>query len=259
MWRPIREPPVRRERGYVPASLARPLGTFSIAARCSRTGMLGAAVSTAMPAAGAYVMAVRAGVGAACTQAWPDFNLGHDALRLVEQGAGAQEALDALLRRDPQPEVRQFGLVDKHGASAVHTGDDCVEWAGHITGRDYTAQGNMLVGAATVEAMSESFVQTHGEDLAERLVRALEAAQVAGGDKRGQQSAALYVVREEEWPYLSLRVDEHREPIGELRRIFEVAKRQLIPFIEQVPTRAKPDAQPDAGLLAMNLTSPGER
>jgi len=128
-----------------------------------------------------------------------------------------------------------------------------------MTGNDYSVQGNMLVGAETVEAMSRSFEQTHAEDLPERLLRALEAAQVAGGDKRGRQSAGLYVVRGEEWPYVSLRVDEHIDPIRELRRIFEVAKRQLIPFIEQVPTRAKPDAQPDAKLLAMNLKAPGER
>jgi uncharacterized Ntn-hydrolase superfamily protein len=221
--------------------------------------MFGAAVSTAMPAAAAYVTAVQAGVGAACTQAWANFDIAHDALQLLDDGASAAAALAILREADPQPEVRQFGIVDANGESAAHTGSDCVGWAGHQTGRDYAVQGNMLVGSDTVTAMAASFEGHRNEDLAERLVRVLEAGQAAGGDKRGRQSAGIYVAKDSAWPYVSLRVDEHPEPIAELRRIFEVAKRQLIPFIEQLPSRSRPNAAPDPRVVAMNLQPPSHR
>lgn len=235
------------------------LGTFSIAARCAETGMLGAAVATAFPASGAFCPHVKAGVGVVCTQAGLNVNLGIDGLRMLEQGLGAAATLERLLEDDPDPHLRQLGIVDGDGGSIAHSGEGCVPWFGHVTGPELAVQGNMLTGEGTVAAMAESFDRSGGDDLPERLLNALEAGQRAGGDKRGRQSAAIYVAREEEWPYLSLRVDEDPEPVTELRRVFEVAKRQLIPFVDTLPTRSNPRGVHDEAVVRMNLSPPGER
>ena len=216
------------------------LTTFSIAARCARTGMLGAAVSTAVPGVGALCPFVGASVGAVCTQSWVNPYLGIDGVRLMGEGKTAQQALDQLIAADPGREVRQLGLVDRDGGSAAWTGKDCTQWFGHITGRDFAVQGNMLVGEPTIRAMADAFVAGAALDLPERLIVVLEAGQAAGGDKRGRQSAALKVHHREDYPWLDLRVDEHRYPIAELRRVYEVARHQLLPFIAGMPTRATP-------------------
>lgn len=216
------------------------LTTFSIAARCARTGMLGVAVSTAVPAVGALVPHLRAGVGAIATQSFTNPYLGIDGLALLAEGLGAREALERVLATDPGRALRQVGIVDRDGASAAWTGEDCTAWFGHRTGPDYAVQGNMLLGAATLDAMVAAFAGTGAETLPERLMRSLEAGQMAGGDKRGRRSAALAVVLREAYPYLDLRVDEHAEPVAELRRIFEVAKHAYLPFVDRLPTRAAP-------------------
>lgn len=214
--------------------------TFSVVARCPRSGMLGVAVATAVPAVGALCPFARAGAGAVCSQSWTNPYLGIDGLKLLAEGVNAEQTLQRLLDADPGRDGRQLGVVDKDGASAAWTGKDCDDWAGHLTGPGFAAQGNMLVNQATVQALADAFRQTERLTLAERLLAALEAAQAAGGDKRGKQSAALLVVHREEYPYLSLRVDEHRLPINELRRVFEVARQQLVPWLDQRPTRAEP-------------------
>ena len=233
--------------------------TFSIAARCERTGLLGAAVSTAVPAVGALCTFVRAGAGAICTQSRVNPYLGIDGLTLLAAGWTAPEALEAVLRRDPLREVRQLGVVDAQGHGAVHTGSDCPAWAGHRAGSGYTVQGNTLTGEGTIAAMAHAFEADPGADLPERLLRALEAGQAAGGDRRGRQSAALYVVGREEYPYLSLRVDAHAEPVAELRRILEIARAQLLPLVETLPTRADPAGRIDPQVTAMLARPPADR
>jgi len=235
------------------------LTTFSIAARCARSGMLGVAVSTAVPAVGAICPWVKVGVGAISTQSWVNPYLGIDGIRLLEQGMSAQAALDELIEADPGRDVRQLGIVDRTGESASWSGKDCTSWFGHITGANYAIQGNMLVGEATLAAMARAFEQAAGLDLPERLVVVLEAGQAAGGDKRGRQSAALKVMFEEDYPYLDLRVDEHRHPIAELRRIFEVARHQLLPFVAGMPSRARPEGDLPDEVGAMLLTPPPYR
>ncbi|MGH8544569.1 MAG: DUF1028 domain-containing protein, partial [Gammaproteobacteria bacterium] len=197
------------------------LNTFSIAARCARTGMVGVAVSTAVPGVGGICPFVRAGVGAVSTQSWVNPYLGIDGIGLLAEGLGAQAALDRLIADDPGRDVRQVGIVDRNGESAAWSGKDCTPWFGHITGPDYAVQGNMLVGEPTIQAMAAAFERAAGLDLPERLLVVLEAGQAAGGDKRGRQSAAIKVMLREEYPYLDLRVDEHRHPVAELRRVFE--------------------------------------
>ncbi len=232
------------------------LNTFSIAARCDRTGMLGVAVSTAVPAVGAICPFVKAGVGAIATQSWVNPYLGIDGLKLLEEGKSAQETLDQLIENDAGRDDRQLGIVDAQGRAAAYTGASCVDWAGHEIGEGFSVQGNMLVGAATVERMARAADKSRASDLPERLMLVLEAGQSAGGDKRGKQSAALKIFKKEEYPWLDLRVDEHRFPVAELRRILEVARHQLLPFVDGMPTRENQLAGLPDEVTEMLMTPP---
>ena len=135
-------------------------------------------------------------------------------------------------------------------------GKECTVWHGHRTGNEFSVQGNMLVGEATVAAMAEAFNGSEALSLPERLVIVLEAGQRAGGDKRGRQSAALLVYKTEEFPYLSLRVDEHAYPVAELRRVFEVARHQLLPFVDGMPSRQNPLGELPKEVTDMLMTPP---
>ena len=232
------------------------LNTFSIAARCRRTGMLGVGVSTAVPGVGGICPFIAPGVGAVSTQSWVNPYLGIDGVQLMSEGMGAKAALKKLIADDPGRDVRQVGLVDKTGQSAAYTGRSCVQWCGHLTGKDFAVQGNMLVGEATVTAMAEAFERAADLSLPERLLAVLEAGQAAGGDKRGRQSAAIKIYHREAFPYLDLRVDEHRHPVAELRRIFEVARCQLLPFVEGMPSRDNPLGNLPESVAATLLTPP---
>jgi uncharacterized Ntn-hydrolase superfamily protein len=237
----------------------RRLTTFSIVGRCERTGQLGAAVSTADVGAGRLVTWARAGAGAVATQSWPSLYLAIDGLRLMEEGASAQEALDRVLSDDPGRPVRQLGMVDSRGGSASFSGDECTQWYGEVIGPNFAAQGNMLIRGATVSAMAESFATSADLDLAERLMRALEAGQAGGGDMRGRQCSALLVVDREEYPLWDLRVDEHPQPVAELRRVFQIAKLQLLPFVQGLPTRENPLGSLSDEFVEMNMLPPPQR
>lgn len=235
------------------------LNTFSVVARCARTGMLGVSVSTAVPAVGAICPFVKAGVGAIATQSWVNPYLGIDGLKLLEGGLSAQEALDKLIGEDPGREARQLGIVDAKGRVAAFTGKDCVDWAGHIIGDGFTVQGNMLIGAATIEKMAAAAEVAAELDLPEQLMLILEAGQAAGGDKRGKQSAALKVYNTEDFPWLDIRVDEHRSPVAELRRVFEIARQQLLPFVRGMPSRNSPLGGISAEVTEILMTPPPYR
>lgn len=211
--------------------------TFSITAYCPRTGMVGVAVSTAIPGVGGICPFVREGVGAVATQARSNPYLGIDGLELLAQGLPAEEVVRRLTEGDPVRDRRQFGVVDREGRSASWTGKDCASWCGHVTGDGFAVQGNMLTGEPVVAAMAEAFSRTDGLDLPERLLVCLEAGQAQGGDKRGRQSAAVKVFWKESYPWVDLRVDEHRYPVAELRRVFEVARHQLFPFTAAMAKR----------------------
>jgi uncharacterized Ntn-hydrolase superfamily protein len=176
-------------------------------------------------AVGAVVPWARAGVGAIATQSWANTSYGPRGLDLLEGGLSAQAVLDQLLAADQERARRQVGIVGVQGAPVTFTGEECFPWAGGMTGTDYACQGNLLVGEETVLALARSFEQAAGS-LGARLLAALAAGQAAGGDRRGQQSAALLVVR----PHggygggsdrlIDLRVDDHPQPIAELQRLF---------------------------------------
>lgn len=237
----------------------RRLTTFSLAGRCTRTGQLGVVVSTADVGAGRLVTWARAGVGAVATQSWPSLYLAIDALRLMERGVTAPQAMATVLADDPARSVRQLGMVDARGGSATFSGDQCTTWYGGISGPNFAAQGNMLIRGETVSEMAASFERTDGLELAERLVLAIEAGQAAGGDKRGRQCAALLVVDREEFPLWDIRVDEHANPVPELRRVFEIARTDLLPFIEGLPTRANPMGSLSDEFVEMNMLPPPQR
>ena len=235
------------------------INTFSIAARCARTGMLGVAVSTAVPAVGGICSFIKPGIGAIATQSWVNPYLGIDGLKLLESGLSAEEALRQLIEQDPGRADRQLGIVDASGRSAAHTGESCVNWAGHVTSEGFSVQGNMLVSGETVDKMAAAAESSAALDLPERLMLVLEAGQAAGGDKRGKQSAALKVYNTEEFPWFDIRVDEHRTPVAELRRVFEITAKQLLPFIKGMPSRTDPLGGLPREVTDMLMTPPAYR
>lgn len=203
------------------------VATFSIVARDPDTGELGVAVQSRVLGVGAIVPYAKAGVGAIATQSYANPVYGPDGLKLLAEGKSAEETLAALTKADDQQTVRQAGIIAPKGKPANFTGEKCMAWAGGRTGEHYAVQGNILAGQPVVDGMATAFENTKGP-LSARLLAALDAGQAAGGDKRGMQSAALLVVRDG-WGYgggndryIDLRVDDHAEPIRELRRLLEL-------------------------------------
>jgi len=223
----------KMNRFDLPAFLCVP-STFSIVAYDPATGDLGVAVESKFLAVGAVVPWAKAGVGAIATQAWANTAFGPDGLALLASGLTAQEALDRLVASDDDAAHRQVGIVDARGNAATFTGAACLPWAGGRTGPGYACQGNILVSAETVDAMAETFATAQGR-LWDRLLAALAAGQAAGGDSRGQQSAALLVVRQgggyggRNDRFIDLRVDDHPAPIEELQRLLSLHKLYLFP------------------------------
>jgi uncharacterized Ntn-hydrolase superfamily protein len=204
--------------------------TFSIVAADPGVGEVGCAVQSRYFAVGSVVPWARAGVGAVATQAAGVAAYGPKVLALLEEGLEPEAALERALADDGAREIRQLGVVAADGRAAAHTGADCLPWAGHRVGDCYAVQGNILAGEAVVTEMERAFLETAGASLAERLVTCLEAAQAAGGDRRGQQSSAIVVERsgaatesrEGIDRICELRVDDHPEPIVELRRLLGI-------------------------------------
>jgi uncharacterized Ntn-hydrolase superfamily protein len=201
--------------------------TFSLVAFDPANGDLGVVVESKFLAVGAAVPFAQAGIGAMATQAWANTSYGPRTLRMLKRGLTPKQTGARLVAADKSAAQRQFGIVDARGRAFSYTGKGCFDWAGSRTGKNYAAQGNILAGAAVVDALAETFERTCG-DLAERLVVALAAGQAAGGDKRGQESAALLVVRKKGGyggfndRYIDLRVDDHPKPIEELKRLLEL-------------------------------------
>jgi uncharacterized Ntn-hydrolase superfamily protein len=198
--------------------------TFSMAAFDPDEEAWGVAVASKFLAAAAVVNWAQAGAGAIATQAYARVSFGANGLAMLADGKSAQETLDRLLEGDPGQAQRQVGIVDIHGGTAAHTGVKCTAWAGHRSGSGFTCQGNILTGPETLEAMAETFMTAEGE-LADRLVLALRAGDLAGGDRRGKQSAGLLVVRKDGGyggdndRYLDLRVDDDADPVARLQSL----------------------------------------
>lgn len=205
------------------------VATFSIVGADPKTGEVGVAVQSKFLAVGAVVPWAKANVGAVATQSWANTKYGPEGLELLEKGLAPEEVIAKLVSDDPGRNLRQVAVINARGEASAFTGEECFEWAGHKIGRNHSAQGNILVSEETVTAMSNSFEQSTAP-LAERLIKALAAAQHAGGDSRGKQSAAVYVLQEGAGyggyndVKVDLRVDDHPEPIEELMRLYELHK-----------------------------------
>lgn len=209
--------------------------------------MTGVAVATKHLAVGALVPHAKAEVGAIATQAQTNPLLRIKGLRMLEQhGVGSnspaltpEEVITTLLKEDLERHHRQLHLVDRYGRTCAWTGSQCVDWAGHFTFDNFSVAGNMLVGEQTLTAMADAYRAKEGMEFCERLLQALEAGEAAGGDKRGRQSAAIYVVDRDDYPHLDLRIDHHDDPIAQLRYIFEESGKEYYQsFRKSMPTKA---------------------
>ena len=204
--------------------------TFSIVARDKKTGQLGVAVQSHWFSVGSVVSWARAGVGAVATQSMAEISYGPLGLELMSSGKSASESLNALLKADQKSETRQVALVDRTGKVATHTGSKCVPFAGHLQGDGFSCQANLMQNATIWSEMVKSYSKNSAFELPERLVAVLEAAQRAGGDVRGKQSAALLVVSPEvsanSWSgrLVDLRVEDHKSPIPELKRLLRIQR-----------------------------------
>ena len=205
-----------------------PVATYSLCACDLAAGQWGVATQSKFLAVGSVVPWAEPHVGAIATQAYANPRYGPEGLALLREGLSAEDVVDRLTSADDEHAHRQLGVVDAAGRAATYTGDDCLAWAGGRTGEGYAAQGNILVSGATVDALAETFESSACKPLAERLLDSLDAAEAAGGDSRGRQSAALIVV-ERDGGYASLsdvlvdlRVDDHPDPLVELRRIYRM-------------------------------------
>jgi uncharacterized Ntn-hydrolase superfamily protein len=207
------------------------VATYSIVACDLEARQWGVAVQSKFLAVGSVVPWAEPEVGAIATQAYANPRYGPDGLALLREGLGASEVVERLTAADEGRDERQLGVVDAHGAGASWTGPDCNEWAGGRTGPGYAAQGNILVGEETVAALASTFEKTTRLPLVQRLLECLLAAQAAGGDRRGQQSASVLVVQRDGGyagmsdSLVDLRVDDHERPIEELRRIYGLHQR----------------------------------
>jgi uncharacterized Ntn-hydrolase superfamily protein len=202
--------------------------TYSIVARDSVTGEMAVGVQSHWFSVGTAVSWGEAGVGVIATQSFVDKSYGPKSLALMKKGFTAQEALDSLTKADPGVDVRQVAVIDSKGNVASHTGKKCIKYAGHIAGINFSVQSNMMLGNKVSESMAAAFISSAGKTLAERVLLALEAAQKAGGDIRGMQSAAMIVVpgkaNDQPWndKLVDLRVDDHIQPLKELRRLYNI-------------------------------------
>jgi uncharacterized Ntn-hydrolase superfamily protein len=229
--------------------------TWSIIARDHATGQLGIAVATRFFAVGARVPHIAAGFGGIATQALTNPYYGIDGVRLLREGRAPRDIVDGLTAADPGRDSRQLHIMDAGGRIAAHTGSECVDWCGHIEGTGFSIAGNMLAGARVLDETAQTYAAKAQLPFARRLIAALRAGEAAGGDKRGRQSAAVLIYGDEEWSTLDLRVDDHRDPLGELERLEQVSRERWVHFRKYIPTRKNPGgitdrATIDAGIEA---------
>ena len=242
------------------------VATYSIAACDLDAAQWGVAVQSKFLAVGSVVPWAEAHVGAIATQAYANPRYGPDGLALLRDDVPAAEVVRLLVDADDGRDERQVGVVDRHGDAASYTGTACLDWAGGRTGAGYAAQGNILVGAETVDGLADTFEATAGKPLAERLIDCLAAAQLAGGDRRGQQSASLLVVeRGGGYARLSdvvvdLRVDDHSRPVEELRRLYALHDQLFgsTPRTAWLPLDGALRAEVDKRLAALGFASLGD-
>lgn len=227
--------------------------TFSVVAYCRRTGQIGVGASTGVQSVGKLACHGIPQVGVVASQALLNPYLAYDGLRLLQHGATAREALDAVIALDKQAQSRQVGVVDTQGRTAVWTGDETIPWAGHVQGDRFATQGNRLAGPHVLEAVFATMNRTVHLDLAERLVLAIQAGERQGGDTKDERSANIMVFSEEEYPLCDIRIDDHDDPMHELGRLYRLYVEEILPSMRNIPRRKDvprpPGAEPGSQAL----------
>jgi uncharacterized Ntn-hydrolase superfamily protein len=222
--------------------------TWSIVAR-HPSGAYAVAVASKFFAVGALCPAVTNGKGALSTQALVNPLYARDGLAALAAGASSAEVVKRLTEADAGREMRQLHVVDAAGKSSAHTGKSCIEWCGHLTLEGFSVAGNMLAGPRVIEETARVFAESASLPFAEQLMTAMEAGEAAGGDKRGKQGAALLIHTTEDYPFLDLRVDDHADPLAELRRLYAVSLERFQPFMGCLPSRAQPAGITDRAVI----------
>jgi len=222
--------------------------TWSLIAR-DASGAFGIAVATKNFAVGCRVPHIESGIGAVATQALSNPFYGVNGIRLLREGKSAPDVVKALTATDDGREHRQVHVMDAAGRTAAHTGKDCIDWCGSTAGQGFSVAGNMLAGPAVIAETARVYAANAALPFARRLIAALKAGEAAGGDKRCKQAAALLTYSTEDYPALDLRVDDHAEPINELRRLYAKSLERFQPFATCLPSRARPAGITDRALI----------
>ena len=210
--------------------------TWSLLARESN-GTLGVAIASRFFAVGSLCVHTQRGVGAVSTQALMNPLFGPLGIKLMQSGMATQQVMQDLLKTDAGSDKRQVHLLPLQGEAVAHTGKACIDWCGHVSGQGFSIAGNMLAGPQVLAETARVFQATQGMPLAERLILAMQAGEDAGGDKRGKQSAALRIHADEDYLQLDLRVDDHEDPLLELRRLYDKSLERFQPFLSCLPGR----------------------
>lgn len=229
--------------------------TWSIIARDRPSGAFGIAIASKFFAVGAICPHGEGGVGALSTQALPNPLWGYRGMRLLREGMPAASVAEHLTGPDAGADQRQLHVHDAKGGIAVHTGARCIGWCGHVVRAGLSVAGNMLAGPDVVAATAQSFETAAETSFARRLIAAMVAGEAAGGDKRGRQSAALVIWTTEEYPAVSLRVDDHADPIGELARLESVGRQRLFHYVKFMPTRLNPHGTLDRDTIEAGIAA----
>jgi uncharacterized Ntn-hydrolase superfamily protein len=222
--------------------------TWSIVAR-GPAGEFGIAIASRFFAVGMLCPHTRSGVGAVATQALVNPHYGPKGLDLLGNGFSPSSVMEKLLNEDEGRNHRQVHLIDSKGRIAVHTGSACIDWCGHLAGEGFSVAGNMLAGPEVVQASFKKYQEEKNLPFPERLISALHAGEAAGGDKRGKQAAALRIHTTEEYPSLEIRVDDHEDPIVELKRLYRKSLERFQPFATCLPSRARPAGITDRAVI----------
>jgi uncharacterized Ntn-hydrolase superfamily protein len=226
--------------------------TWSILAR-DESGHFGVAIASRFFAVGSLCVHSQRAVGALSTQALMNPLYGPAGIESMARGYGAAEVIAMLVAADEGRDQRQVHLLPANGPGAAHTGSACIDWCGHLVLDGLSVAGNMLAGPRVIEASAQAYLATAGQPMAERLLAALDAGEAEGGDKRGKQSAALRIHRDEDYFSLDLRVDDHPEPFIELRRLYEKSQERFFPFAECLPGRGRTSGTIERSLIEAHI------
>ena len=229
--------------------------TWSIIAKDNATGQIGIAVATKFFAVGSRVPHIAPTIGGVATQALVNPYYGIDGLRLLREGLAPHNIVETLIAADAGHASRQLHIMDAKGRIAAYTGDDCVDWCGHLQGDGFSIAGNMLANGRVLDDTAKAFLANADLPFARRLIAAMRAGELAGGDKRGKQSAALLIYGEEEWSDLDLRVDDHIDPLSELERLEAVSRERWVHFRKYLPSRKNPAGITDRAVIDAGIAA----